>query len=154
MTILCTRHYVKKEDAMIILSTNQCLQNSSIFKTLSYHIIFKNATTVSFRNPALTQTLSYHLRSTSVPRSTNGTESNECSVTVCMSWEKPILRFVQYINILCRCHRPAEHSISGSVPQKNTIQKLFHGWCMVYIKEEHYQAKITNGGVRGDWLLY
>jgi hypothetical protein len=77
--------------------------------------------------------------------------------------------------------RPAEeHSITGSVPQKNTIQKLFHGWRMVYIKEEHYQAKITNVGVKkidmqsllpitlmfstcaqnstvcwgGDWLLY
>jgi hypothetical protein len=45
--------------------------------------------------------------------------------------------------------RPAEeHSNTGSVPQKNTIQKLFHGWCKVYVKEEHYQAKITNVGVK------
>jgi hypothetical protein len=46
-------------------------------------------------------------------------------------------------------HRPAEeHGITGSVLHKNTIQKPFHGWCMVYIKQEHYQAKITIVGVQ------
>jgi hypothetical protein len=32
--------------------------------------------------------------------------------------------------------------------KKNTIQKLFHAWRMVYIKQEHYQAKITDVGVK------
>lgn len=41
-----------------------------------------------------------------------------------------------------------EHSITGSVPQKYTIQKLFHGWCMVYIKQEQYQAIVPDVGVK------
>jgi hypothetical protein len=36
----------------------------------------------------------------------------------------------------------------GSVLKKNSIQKLFHGWCMFLIKQEHHQHKITDVGVK------
>jgi hypothetical protein len=138
---------------MTVLSTNQCLKNASIFRHYHITLYFKNATTtVSFQNPSLTQTRSYHLHSTSVATSTNGTDSNKCSVTVRMSWGKPTIRFVQYINILYQwCHvkeQSADQQNTGSVLQQNTTQNLFHGWCAVYIKQGHYQDNITNVGVK------
>jgi hypothetical protein len=44
-------------NAMIILPVNQGLKNASIFKTISYNIIFKNAKTVNFQDPVFTLSL-------------------------------------------------------------------------------------------------
>ena len=69
---------------------------------------------------------------------------------------KSTVRFVQYINILRQWHHMKEQytdqwkntASPGSVLKKNSIQKLFHGWCMFLIKQEHHQHKITDVGVK------
>ena len=108
---------------MVILSTNQCLQNASIFKTISYHIIFKNAKTVNFQDPVFIHTLSYYPCSTSVEQNTNGTNSKKRSLAVprkvCMSWGKVTISFVKYIYPVSMM--PHDRTIYRSVEEHSIV---------------------------------